>query len=393
MRAPWIAGPAGAQPAVRNTGQPISVRPGAGVIGVPGADQVHLPYRSGHGEGVLGHVRAQGAVGDVDVVVGSPVHGHRQLRRRNIEGLLRNDSDIQPDTIHADTQGQSLPVFGLAALPGFELLPRIRNWHDLIFYRHPRTRYQHIDALFGDNAIDWDLIEKHWTDLLRTAISIREGRVSSVTLLRRLGNHSRKNRLYRAFRELGRVIRTITLLRYLSEPELREQITAITNKAEAFHGYSEWLMVGGKLIGHNDPDHQELVVKFNELMANCAIYSTALDITDAATALAAEGHPVDHDDLATITPYITHTIRRLGDLVLDLNPPDAVPATRLDLEPAPCSPQAPSPDREVPAAVRPSAVTSSRRRRGASSVTADLGSDEDSGLDVPVRCDRRRSPC
>ena len=53
----------------------------------------------------------------------------------------------------------------------------------------PRTRYQHIDALFGDNAIDWDLIEKHWTDLLRTAISIRE-RVSSVTLLGRLGNHS-----------------------------------------------------------------------------------------------------------------------------------------------------------------------------------------------------------
>ena len=39
--------------------------------------------------------------------------------------------------------------------------------------------------------------------------------MSSVTLLRRLGNHSRKNRLYRAFRELGRAIRTITLLRYL----------------------------------------------------------------------------------------------------------------------------------------------------------------------------------
>lgn len=40
-----------------------------------------------------------------------------------IEGLLKNDSDVQPDTIHADTQGQSLPVFGLAALLGFDLLP------------------------------------------------------------------------------------------------------------------------------------------------------------------------------------------------------------------------------------------------------------------------------
>ncbi|MEU5876509.1 Tn3 family transposase [Spirillospora sp. NPDC047279] len=43
-----------------------------------------------------------------------------------------------------------------------------------------------------------------------------------MTLLRQLGNHSRKNRLYRAFRKLGRAIRTMSLLRYLSEPKLRE---------------------------------------------------------------------------------------------------------------------------------------------------------------------------
>ncbi|MFC5747539.1 Tn3 family transposase [Actinomadura rugatobispora] len=251
-----------------------------------------------------------------------------------IEGLLKNASQIQPDTVHADTQGQSLPVFGLGALLGFDLLPRIRNWHDLVFFRPgPTVRYSHIDSLFGEAAVDWKLIETHWSDLLRTAISIRENKLSSVTLLRRLGNHSRKNRLYRAFRELGRAIRTITLLRYLSEPELREQITAITNRTEAFHGFADWLMFGGKLIGHNDPDHQEKVVKFNELIANCVIYSNACDITDAANALAAEGHPVDTDDLATVSPYITHTIRRFGNWTLNLTPPDQTPTTRLDLEP------------------------------------------------------------
>jgi hypothetical protein len=56
--------------------------------------------------------------------------------------------------------------------------------------------------------------------------------------------------------------------------------------------------------------------------SNAAIYSTALDITDAANALAAEGHPVNTDDLATFTPYITRAIRRFGDWVLDLKPPD-----------------------------------------------------------------------
>ncbi len=82
-----------------------------------------------------------------------------------LDSLLSNASDIQPDTIHADTQGASLPVFGLAAILGFDLLPRIRNWHDLNFYRpDPGARYQHIDSLFEDNVIDWDL---PWTSPTR----------------------------------------------------------------------------------------------------------------------------------------------------------------------------------------------------------------------------------
>ncbi len=48
-----------------------------------------------------------------------------------IDGLLKNDSSVQPETLHADTQGQSLPVFGLTWLMGIELMPRIRNWNEL----------------------------------------------------------------------------------------------------------------------------------------------------------------------------------------------------------------------------------------------------------------------
>jgi hypothetical protein len=92
-------------------------------------------------------------------------------------------------------------------------------------------------------------------------------------------------------------------------------------------------MFGGKLIGHNDPDYQEKVIKFNELIANRVIYSTACDITDAANEIASDGEPVDPDDLATIAPYITHTVRRFGNWVINLTPPEDTPTTRLDLEP------------------------------------------------------------
>ncbi|MDA2241150.1 Tn3 family transposase [Bacillus cereus group sp. Bc222] len=70
-----------------------------------------------------------------------------------IDGLLKNKSDIQPDTLHADIQGQSGPVFALSYLLGIKLMPRIRNWKDLKFFRPDKhTHYKHIDPLFKDTT-------------------------------------------------------------------------------------------------------------------------------------------------------------------------------------------------------------------------------------------------
>ncbi|MGH9152297.1 MAG: Tn3 family transposase [Acidimicrobiales bacterium] len=251
-------------------------------------------------------------------------------------GLLENASEVVvPEEIHADTQGQSLPAFGLALMLGVELLPRIRNWKDLIFYRAAASaHYSHIDSLFGDDeVIDWKLIETHFVDLMRVVISIREGRISSPALLRRLGNESRKNRIYKAFRELGRAVRTIVLLRYLSEPELRESITTITNRVESFHNFSKWLSFGNAgVIGDNDPDHMEKIVKFNELLANCVIFYNAAELTGVLNQLAAEGHPVRGEDVAALSPYATRHILRFGDYVLDLTPPTTQVSTHLELD-------------------------------------------------------------
>jgi hypothetical protein len=52
----------------------------------------------------------------------------------------------------------------------------------------------------------------------------------------------------------------VVLLRYLSEPALRATITAITNRAESFHGFADWLGFGaqGGVIAHKRAVYQEL---------------------------------------------------------------------------------------------------------------------------------------
>ncbi|WTL69297.1 transposase [Streptosporangium sp. NBC_01495] len=258
-----------------------------------------------------------------------------------IDGLLANASEVQPKTVHADTQGQSFPVFTLAHLFGFDLMPRIRNWKGLTFFQHSnQVTYRHIDSLFrgeggNRNVIDWELVEKMWPDLMRVAISIREGRLNSVTLLRRLGSHSRKNEIYRAFREVGRSVRTVALLRFLADPALRRRITAVTNKVEGFNGFSGWLRFGNDgVIAANDPAEQEKMIKFNSLLANCVIFHTALDMTDVLRQLLAEGWQPEQGsditaaDIAQLSPYLTAHISRFGLYatdVLRLRPDDFDP--------------------------------------------------------------------
>jgi TnpA family transposase len=121
---------------------------------------------------------------------------------------------------------------------GIELMARIRSWQDLHLFRpDAEARYVHIDSLFSA-TIDWEMIEAHLPDMLRVALSIRAGRLLPSAIRRRLATYSRKNRLYFAFRELDRAVRTDFLLRYLGSVELRRMIQAATNKSELFNRYA-----------------------------------------------------------------------------------------------------------------------------------------------------------
>ena len=240
-----------------------------------------------------------------------------------IDGLLKNTSDIQPDTVHADTQGQSLPVFGLSHLLGIQLMPRIRNWRDYRFFRPDEdSRYEHIDALFRED-VDWDLIETHWKDLMQVVLSIKSGKIAASTLLRKLGNYSRKNRLYQAFRALGAAVRTLFLLQYISDRELREQITASTNKVEAYNGFSKYFFFGGEgVIADNDPLEQEKAVKYNDLVANAVIFHNVVEQTRIIKTLMRAGWKITPEDVAALSPYVTSHVKRFGDYLIDV---DALP--------------------------------------------------------------------
>lgn len=236
-----------------------------------------------------------------------------------LDGLIKNKSDIQPNIVHGDTHAQSFTVFGLSHLLGIELMPRIRDIKNLIFYRHSKNeKYLNIDNLFQDK-IDWDLIERHIPDMLRIALSIKAGNVEPSAILRKLGNSSRKNRLYFAFRELGRVQRTIFLLKYISDIDLRKTINAETNKCEQFNDYIKWLFFGNNgVIAENLRHKQSKISKYSHLVANMVILYNVEHMTRTLSDLKNEGYKLDKTILSKLNPYRKSNINRYGSYNLKM---------------------------------------------------------------------------
>ncbi len=66
---------------------------------------------------------------------------------------------------------------------------------------------------------------------------------------------------------------TMFLLDYISDIELREEITAETNKVEAYNGFTDWVSFGNPytVIASNDPEEHEKAIKYTDIIANCII--------------------------------------------------------------------------------------------------------------------------
>ncbi len=238
-----------------------------------------------------------------------------------LDGIVENDSDIKPKQIHGDSWAQSEVLFGVSPLLGIAIMPRIKNYKHLYFYKASKEDfYANINELFTEKQIDWELIATHYHDMLRVVISIQQGKVKPSTVLRKLCSKSRKNKLYYAFRELGRVERTIFLLQYINDPELRRTIQAATCKSEEFNDFIDWICFGGGgVIGDNMQFSQRKIIKFNHLLANMLIFHTVVYQTKAINKLRALGINIPDEILAGLAPYWRDHINRFGIFTLNMD--------------------------------------------------------------------------
>lgn len=88
---------------------------------------------------------------------------------------------------------------------------------------------------------------------------------------------------------------------------------------ESDHGFSKWFSFGGeRIIAHNEPEEQEKMIKYNDLIANAVIFHNVVDLTEILSELKREGYLLTREDVAALSFYLTSHIKRFGDYLVDL---------------------------------------------------------------------------
>lgn len=232
------------------------------------------------------------------------------------DGIYESDASLRPETLHGNTHAQNEVVFGFAYLLAIILMPRIRSFKHLNFYRPTEMdekSYKHISEIFTSKEANWQLIESMYYDMLRVVISIQSGKIKASTILKKLCFKSKKSKLHQAFRELGRVVRTIFLLNYIADVDLRKKIQAATCRSEEFNDYINWITFGkDNIIHHNNSKMQQKVIAFGRMVANAVMLHTVANTTNVLNELAAEGIEYGKDDLSVLSAYFRENINRYG---------------------------------------------------------------------------------
>jgi len=237
--------------------------------------------------------------------------------------VLEQQTELQPTEIMTDTGAYTDTIFGIFHLLGYQFSPRLADIGGSRFWRvDGKANYGALDALAAQR-INVALIAQHWEDLLRLAGSLKLGTVQAAGLIRTLQTKDRPTKLARALEELGRLIKTLYLLRFIDDEAYRRRILVQLNRGEGRHQLARIVFHGKRgELRQRYREGQEDQLGALGLVVNVIVLWNTIYMDAALDRLRAEGHDVRDEDVARLSPLGFDHINMLGRYAFTL--PDTV---------------------------------------------------------------------
>jgi TnpA family transposase len=230
-----------------------------------------------------------------------------------LDGILENDTILKIREHTTDTGGFTEPLWGLCLLLGINFMPRLRDLADQVLYRIDRgADYGPLDPLLR-NTVDTAVISEQWDQLVRIAASLKDRLTPAHVVLQRVINASPADRVARALTALGRLAKTVHVLRYIHEEPLRRAIQLQLNRGEFRHTLAKWLFFANH-GAFRTGDYEEIMNKASclSLLSNAVLVWNTVHIDRIVAQLRADGNIIRDEDLARVSPLFRRHVTPSG---------------------------------------------------------------------------------
>jgi len=240
-----------------------------------------------------------------------------------LDGLLYHGLSLILREHYTDSHGFTDIVFAFMYLLGFRLAPRIANVPDLTLW-HGKG-YDVACPQFFDGAISLQSIASQWEPIQRIATTILDGRTPASQIIRKISAFSKKHPLFKALRNLGRLVRTSHILEMAGDKDFRRRILQGLNKGESRNALAGDIRYARKgSIRERDPELQLCAASSMNLNILCIAVWNTIHMQKIIRSLLQQGYKITQEDLRFLSPFIHEHINFYGHFQFQ-----PVPATNL----------------------------------------------------------------
>lgn len=291
------------------------------------------PRRRTYAVGTYAHVLDQWGI-----LYDQPIVLNRRQAGAAIEGALRQQQVERLERVAVDTHGFTHFAMTLGKLVGFDLCPRLARLKKRRLYLPKGLDVPEIPRPIVAETVSRRKIGLGWDGLLRLGASVKHGWYPATEALDRFGSVAAGDPVYEAGDALGKLLRTLYLCDYLSNPVFRVEILDLLNQGEAVHSLQRAIHNGTITARHGRTTEQLAAISGAlSLLAN-VIMAWNTQSLQAMIDLA----PTDHADdvLSHLAPIGHRHINMRGILTFDLarhrssllRPPPSVSQHLIDMK-------------------------------------------------------------
>jgi TnpA family transposase len=205
-------------------------------------------------------------------VINAPVRDATHV----LDGLLYHESDLKIEEHYTDTAGFTDQVFAICHGHGCVFAPRIADMADKRLYVPGKpSEWAALTSVIG-GSLNSKAIETAFDDIVRMVASTEQGTVTVSLLLRKLAAYPKQNSHALGLREMGRIERTLHMLKWLSDPAFRQRVTAGLNKGESRHKLARAVFFNrlGEVRDRAFEDQQNRASGLNLVMQAITVWNT-----------------------------------------------------------------------------------------------------------------------